>query len=107
VWRTGRITDGMWSGWRKLQESVLSSPTSEPNLPEWPFQEQRGSGLAASAPALYVPAPAYSNFPWPLQRLCECGAEEQTVDHVVIHCPIHRPPFGVHGLTHLDDETIE
>ena len=22
---------------------------------------------------------------------CECGAE-QTVDHVVLHCPIHRPP---------------
>jgi len=22
---------------------------------------------------------------------CECGAEEQTVDHVVLHCPIHRP----------------
>jgi len=34
---------------------------------------------------------------------CECGAE-QTVDHVVLHCPIHRPP---HGLTVLDDETTE
>jgi len=22
---------------------------------------------------------------------CECGAEEQTVDHVVLQCPIHRP----------------
>jgi len=21
---------------------------------------------------------------------CECGAEEQTVDHVVLHCPIYR-----------------
>jgi len=29
-----------------------------------------------------------------------CGAEEQTVDHVVLHCPIHRSPHGVH-------ETIE
>ena len=36
---------------------------------------------------------------------CECGAEEQTVDHVVLHCPIHRPPHGVHGLKVLDDET--
>jgi len=34
---------------------------------------------------------------------CEYGAEEQTVDHV-IQCPIHRPP---HGLTVLDDETID
>ena len=37
---------------------------------------------------------------------CECGAEEQTVDHVVLQCPIHRPPNGLHGLTVLDDETI-
>jgi len=22
---------------------------------------------------------------------CECGAEEQTVGHVVLQCPIHRP----------------
>jgi len=38
---------------------------------------------------------------------CECGAEEQTVDHVVLRCPIHRPPPELHGLTVLDDETIE
>jgi len=22
----------------------------------------------------------------------ECGTEEQSVDHVVLHCPIHGPP---------------
>jgi len=38
---------------------------------------------------------------------CECGAEEQTVDRVVLQCPIHRPLHGLHGLTVLDDETIE
>ena len=38
---------------------------------------------------------------------CECGAEEQTVDHVVLQCPTHRPPHGLHGLTFLDDVTIE
>ena len=38
---------------------------------------------------------------------CECGAEEQTVDHVVLPCPIHRPPHGTHDLIVLDDETIE
>jgi len=27
---------------------------------------------------------------------CECGAEEQTVDHV-LQCPIHRPPHGMHA----------
>jgi len=38
---------------------------------------------------------------------CECGAEEQTVNNVVLQCPIHRPPHGLHGLTVLGDETIE
>jgi len=37
---------------------------------------------------------------------CECGAEEQTVHHVVLQYPIHRP-HGLHGLTVLNDETIE
>jgi len=39
---------------------------------------------------------------------CECGAEEQTVDHVVLQCLlIYRPPHGLHGLTVLDDEKTE
>jgi len=38
---------------------------------------------------------------------CECGAEEQIVDHVVLKCPISRPPHGLHDLTILEDETIE
>jgi len=38
---------------------------------------------------------------------CECRAEDQTIDHVVFRCPIHRPPRGLHGLTVLDDETTE
>jgi len=37
---------------------------------------------------------------------CECGAKDQTVDRVLLHCPIHRPPRGLHGLAVLDDETI-
>jgi len=37
---------------------------------------------------------------------CECGAEEQAVDHVVLPCPTHRPPHGLHDLTVLDDETV-
>ena len=38
---------------------------------------------------------------------CECRAEEQTVDHVVLQCPIHQPPHGLHGLMVLDNETTE
>jgi len=36
---------------------------------------------------------------------CECGAEEQTVDQVLLQCPIYRTPHGLHGLMFLDDET--
>ena len=36
---------------------------------------------------------------------CECGASEQTADHVLIACPIHQAPHGARGLTVLDDET--
>ena len=36
---------------------------------------------------------------------CECSASEQTADHVLTVCPIHRAPHGARGLTVLDDET--
>jgi len=38
---------------------------------------------------------------------CECGAEEQTVAHVVLQCLRHRPRHGLHDLTLPDDETID
>ena len=38
---------------------------------------------------------------------CECGAKEQNVGHIVLQCPTHRRPHGLHGLTVLEDETIE
>ena len=36
---------------------------------------------------------------------CECGASEQTADHVLTACPIHWPPHEARGLTVFDDET--
>ena len=36
---------------------------------------------------------------------CEYGASEQTADHVITACPIHRAPHGARGLTVLDDKT--
>ena len=39
--------------------------------------------------------------------VCEFGTEEQAVNHVVLQCPIHRPPHVLHGLTVLDDEAIQ
>ena len=36
---------------------------------------------------------------------CECGATEQTADHVLTACPIHRVSRGARGLMVLHDET--
>ena len=36
---------------------------------------------------------------------CECGASEQTADHVLTACPIYRAPHGAQGLTVSDDKT--
>ena len=36
---------------------------------------------------------------------CECGASEQTADHVLTACFIHRAPHGARCLMVLDDET--
>ena len=36
---------------------------------------------------------------------CECGASEQTADHVLTACPIHRALHGARGLTVLDNKT--
>ena len=36
---------------------------------------------------------------------CECGASEQTADHVLTACSIHQAPHGARGLTILDDKT--
>jgi len=38
---------------------------------------------------------------------CECGTQEQTVDHVILCYPIHRAPYGVHCLMVLDDKAIK
>ena len=36
---------------------------------------------------------------------CKCGASEQTAEHVLTACPIHRASHGKRGLTVLDEET--
>ena len=36
---------------------------------------------------------------------CKCSVSEQTADHVLIACSIHRAPHGARGLTVLYDET--
>ena len=64
-------------------------------------QERRRSAVSD------VSDPACTNGVWAPSAACECGAEEQTVGHVVLQCPIHQPPHGLHGLTVQDVETTQ
>ena len=36
---------------------------------------------------------------------CECGAAEQTAEHIILTCPVHRAPTSIRGLTVLDVDT--
>jgi len=107
VRRSGRIINGMRSGRTIPQASALSSLTLTPTPGNDPPKKSLGSGLTASAPVLDISHTCLYKWGMASSAACECGAEEQTVDHVVLQCPIHRPPSGLHGLTVLDDETNE
>ena len=37
---------------------------------------------------------------------CDCGAENQTAEHILAHCPLFSPPHRITGLVRLDDDTI-
>jgi len=104
VWHSQQIIDGMWISWTTPRDSILLSPAS--TLLELPCQGQRGSNSTASARVSDVPALACTNGYGHFCGLC-VWRRRKNVDHVVLQCAIHRPPHLVHGLTVLDDETIE
>jgi len=90
---------------RQDSENAFSSPTRHPpgmTLPRraWVRFNHLRTGVGRFHSCLYKWGMASS-------PVCECSAEEQTVDHVDLQCPIHRPPHGLHGQMVLDDETIE
>ena len=37
---------------------------------------------------------------------CECGAEEQTADHIITSCPLYLSPNGPRGISAVDDDTV-
>jgi len=106
VWRSGLITNGMRSDSTTPQDCTFIPDTSTHPLGMPPLSTK--SDLTASTPVLDVTAIFCTNGVWPCPTLaCECGAEEQTVNLVVLKCPISQPPHGQHRLTVLDDGTIE
>ena len=107
VRRSGQITNGMRSvdNPTRLRIFILDTGTHPPPrmpLPRraWVWLTCLHTGDRRFRSCLYKWGVASS-------AACDCGAEEQTVNHVVLQCPIHWPPHGLHGLTVLDDETTE
>ena len=88
-----------------LPGSVLLCPRPVPGLLGWAYPEQLG--LSSTACGLVLGDSIRPCTKWGLAPSpnCECGASEQTADHVLTACPIHRAPHGARGLTVLDDET--
>ena len=41
---------------------------------------------------------------WGLSKppACDCGADQQTANHIITECPLYRPPNGLHGLIDVD-----
>ena len=107
VRRTGRITNGI----RSCMDNTTRPRTFIPDigthppgmaLPRtaWVRLNRLRTGVGRFGSCLY-------NWAMASSAACEFGAEERTIDHVVLQCPIRRSPHGLHGLTVLDDEAIE
>ena len=102
VGRSGWITDAISSGWRTLRDSVLSRPTSERIFLEWPWQEQRGSVLTASAQVSEVSVPACTNKLWPIPQIVGVAQQNRLLAMlflIVLHLLFTVLPHGAHGLT--------
>ena len=86
--------------------SVLLCPRPVPGLLGWAYPEQLGL-IKAQPPADWCWAIPFvhAQMVFAPSPNCECGASEQTADHVLTACPLHRAPHGARGLTVLDDET--
>ena len=41
---------------------------------------------------------------WGLSKspTCDCGADQQTANHIITECPLYCPPDGLHGLIDVD-----
>ena len=66
--------------------------------PVWVKLNRLGTGVGQSHLSIHKWGLTFSPH-------CECGASEQTADHVLTACPINRAPHGARDLTVLDDKT--
>ena len=87
-----------------LLGSVLLCPRPVPGLLGWAYPKQLGLSSTAWGLVFGDSIHPCTNGVAPSPN-CECGASEQTADHVLTACHIHWAPHGTQGLTVLDDKT--
>ena len=80
-----------------IADTATHTPGMTPPRRAWVRLNRLRTGVGRFRSCLYKWGMASS-------AACDCGAK-QTVDHVVLHCPIDRPPHGLRGLTVLVNET--
>ena len=99
-------------GGSPMECRVVGENCETPYFHSWHRHPPYWNDPAKSSMILVKPPPHRCwTFPLLLVQMgyglfCECGAEEKTVDHVVLQRPTHRPPHGLHGLTVLDSGVI-
>jgi len=87
VRRSGQIINGTRSGRTTPQDSAFSSLTPAPTLPGMTLP--RRAWVRLNRLRTVVGRFRSCLYKWGMAScaVCECGAEEQTVDHVVLQCP--------------------
>ena len=106
VWHVGKKPNGIRNGKVTPPVNVLSSATSNPKLlgmyllrSSWVRLNRLRTGVGLFRSTVHRWGMAST-------AACECGAEEQTADHIIISCPIFYHPIRRIGLETVDEETL-
>ena len=97
--------------WLQMEHRVLDEHIWSPCLHSQNYHQVDGNGPAQT---IMGKAQPLGDWCWAFSVVhaqmgprsnCECGAAEQTADHIILTCLTHRALTGIHGLTVLDDAT--
>ena len=110
----GHLLNALWvDHWLNVEwlDNTISIRTFIPSIGTQQIgmalpQDQRGSGLTASTPVSDAFDFAQSNEVLTLFRRVSISQRNRPLNSC-FHWPIDRPPYGVLGLTVLNDETVE
>ena len=87
----------------RLHQFITDVSPSPPGMnfsrPAWVNLNRRRTGVGLFRSTMYKWGMASS-------AVCECGAEEQTVDHLIANCPIHGYANGAHGLAQANENLM-